>query len=50
MMDILNHVVSGTNRDKLARKMVGLHLKILMAKGLFWVSAALSVIVWAIRS
>lgn len=47
---MLNHVVGQAERDRLAKKMVGLHLKILMAKGLFWVSAALGVIVWAIKS
>ncbi len=47
---MLNHVVGAQERQALARKMVGWNLKLLMAKGLFWVSGAIALIVWAIKS
>lgn len=48
-MDMLNHIDSH-QVNAIAKKIAGWHIKLLMAKGLFWVSGAIALIVWAVKS
>ena len=47
---MLNHVDSRREVNYLAKKMAMWDIKIRMAKVLFWVSAGIAVVVWAIKS
>jgi len=46
---MLNHL-GGVDANKLARILTVWNIRLLMAKGLFWVSASVGVLVWAIKT
>ena len=46
MSDYTNHLA----REKLNQLMHRWHIRVIMAKGLFWVSLSVTALVWAIKS